>query len=402
MTPPRRTHQVDRVHGVGDRPPGRLRGGARVEGPGHRVEVARAAEPGGQHAVGDRAEDRRADRLAGLAAEQHGRGRRAALRPPHRRLHPDDQRQLEQTQGGPAAASAGSAAGLPGVRQEREGEQDGAAAPISMAVSKSSCGTRAGSAPPIRASSTSIRTAPIRRPRARGPAPTGRRWAGTPPAPPSAGPARPGPRGDRTPPPHPARDDRLRRPALTSTTTATRASPAANRASEGADSHGHATPPCTSAVSSTPPQANTASAPAQSTRACGPVSRSRLVEMTDDQPQRDRADGQVDQEDPAPVRIGGERPRRDQGRRPPRPPTPWTASTGSWDGLSAGRGRRRASGRCPEGHRRPRPCTTRNAMAPPCSRPARTAASRRGRPPSPRRGPVCGRRCRRACRTRAG
>lgn len=51
----------------------------------------------------------------------------------------------------------------------------------------------------------------------------------------------------------------------TPTTTAASTALAPSSPSEGADSQGQATPPWTSAKSSTPPQANTASAPAQST-----------------------------------------------------------------------------------------------------------------------------------------
>ena len=80
-----------------------------------------------------------------------------------------------------------------------------------------------------------------------------------------------------------------------------------SRASEGADSQGQAMPPWTSAVSRTPPQAKTASAPAQSIAAAAAGRRPRrLAQVADDQPQGDRADRQVDQEDPAPVRVRGE------------------------------------------------------------------------------------------------
>lgn len=63
---------MDRVR---DRAADRFRGRADVEGVGDGVEVSRAAEPGGRHAVRDGAEHRRAQGLAGLAAEEdRGRG----------------------------------------------------------------------------------------------------------------------------------------------------------------------------------------------------------------------------------------------------------------------------------------------------------------------------------------
>ena len=112
-----------------------------------------------------------------------------------------------------------------------------------------------------------------------------------------------------------------------------------------------------------PPQANTASAPAQSTRARAPGCPFRLVQMTDDQPQRDRADRQVDQEDPAPVRVRGEHSAERRARRPPTPPTPWTAS--AWILGRSFSGYRSAASVCtvPWSAPPPRPWTTRKAMS---------------------------------------
>lgn len=99
-------HVVDgRVDGpaqVVRRGGGELRGV--LQGVRDRVQVAGESgdggvgQPGGEYAVGDGAEERGAQALADLAAEEDGRGGRPPLGPADGRLDPDDQRQLEEAQ----------------------------------------------------------------------------------------------------------------------------------------------------------------------------------------------------------------------------------------------------------------------------------------------------------------
>lgn len=98
------------------------------------------------------------------------------------------------------------------------------------------------------------------------------------------------------------------------TTAPISATPVPNMAIDGTESQSQATPPCTSAVRSTPPHANTASAAGPVDTGARPLLPYGFVEMAHDEPEGDHADGHVDQEDPAPARVRGEQPAESRAR----------------------------------------------------------------------------------------
>ncbi len=124
------------VHGGGHRLAQVVGGGPReqfrpVEGLGDVVEVLRqpghrgVGQPGGDGRVGDGPQQGGPEALADLAAEQHRGCRRPPLGPAHGGLDPDDQRQLEEAEGG--AQQQHDQRGLPGpggMREQCEREQD--------------------------------------------------------------------------------------------------------------------------------------------------------------------------------------------------------------------------------------------------------------------------------------
>ena len=213
-------------------------------------------------------------------------------------------------------------------------------------------------------------------------------------------------RGDRAAAPHPAGDDRLGGPAFDRTTTSRDQARVPCRT-------GRARAPTARPRRPRPAPARSAARRRRRRRPGRPPSRHaapgppaaalRLVQVTDDQPQRHRAERQVDRgrSSASPRTRRGLRPAR--GPPPPRPPTPWTAWPGSSGVPRAGTGRRRGSARCPGGRRRPGPGRSRKAISAAmfqAQRAQQRAEQEQRRRPRP--GPACGRRCRRACRRRAG
>lgn len=79
------------------------------------VQVARAAEAGGEDPVGHGAEECGAHALADLAAEEDGRGRRAAFGPAHGGLDADDQGSWKSPSAPPSSSmSRAGCQGAPG------------------------------------------------------------------------------------------------------------------------------------------------------------------------------------------------------------------------------------------------------------------------------------------------
>ena len=134
-----------------------------------------------------------------------------------------------------------------------------------------------------------------------------------------------------------------------------------------------------------------------------PVPDGRRPRREDDaeDDERDRAERQVDVEDPAPGEVVDEEAaeqRADDG-----------GDAEHAAEVAPGSGRARAARRCrrataiasPSARRRRGPGSRGTRSAPPCPGPGRTAPSRRGRSRSPSAARACGRRGRRACRRAA-
>ena len=265
-----------------------------------------------QGRVEDRPEDRRAQALAEIAAEHHGPGHHAALAPAHRGLRPDDRGHREQAEPGPEHERLHDRlpdrGGL-GANRNAPTPARQITAPVTWWRGSRPAGTAGPTGRWPAASRCSWRRARRPRPRPRGRARPGRRWAGT-----WSGPM------TRRPRPNPAAADpastRLRqnhggRMGSAARRSATAASAAAARATAntrplGTDHQAQATPPCSRPKISAPAATNMAAAAGHVDPVPGPLHV--LVQVAQQQADGDRADRQVDQEDPAPGRVLGQAP----------------------------------------------------------------------------------------------